>query len=319
MVMISPTTDNIDSQPVVGRFAPSPTGRMHAGNIFAFLMGWLYVRMQEGSIVLRIEDLDQSRSRPEFSDALQRDFETLGLTWDKGPFFQHDKTETYREVFHELDSRNLVYPCWCSRADLHAASAPHQGEGYIYSGTCKKRNTQEIEELSRSRKPAYRLRVASRNIAFTDELQGAYSLDLETQWGDFVIRRSDNSYAYQLAVVLDDADQGINVVVRGCDLLQSTPSQIYLQELLGLPLPKYAHIPLLVSPASQRLSKRNKDASLEYLTDIFKTPEGIIGHISYLSGLTDVDEPLTPHEILQECTLEDLRRVLRGSQSIVWS
>ena len=144
------------NRPGVGRFAPSPTGRMHAGNIFAALMAWLVAKSQGGSIVLRIEDLDRERSKACYIDAVQRDFEALGLTWDKGPYFQHDRDEAYREAFRLLQNKGLVYPCFCSRADLHAASAPHRGEKFVYPGTCKNLTDEQRKERVLTRKPAQR-------------------------------------------------------------------------------------------------------------------------------------------------------------------
>ena len=253
------------SAPVVGRFAPSPTGRMHAGNVFAALTAWLVAKSQGGRIVLRIEDLDAERSKPVYIDAVQRDFEALGLTWDEGPYFQHDRTEAYRAAYDELRERGLVYPCFCTRADLHAASAPHRGEKPVYPGTCRHLSDGERAARAQQRMPAQRLIVPDREVAFVDQVQGSYAQNLAADCGDFLVQRSDGAFAYQLAVVVDDAAQGVTSVVRGVDLLCSTPQQLYLQELLGLPHPVYAHIPLLVAERDRRLSKRDRDAALDAL------------------------------------------------------
>lgn len=253
------------SAPVVGRFAPSPTGRMHAGNVFAALTAWLVAKSQGGRIVLRIEDLDAERSKPVYIDAVQRDFEALGLTWDEGPYFQHDRTEAYRAAYDELRERGLVYPCFCTRADLHAASAPHRGEKPVYPGTCRHLSDGERAVRAQQRMPAQRLIVPDREVAFVDQVQGSYAQNLAADCGDFLVQRSDGAFAYQLAVVVDDAAQGVTSVVRGVDLLCSTPQQLYLQELLGLPHPAYAHIPLLVAERDRRLSKRDRDAALDAL------------------------------------------------------
>ncbi|MFR4999028.1 MAG: tRNA glutamyl-Q(34) synthetase GluQRS [Slackia sp.] len=236
-----------DARPVKGRFAPSPTGRMHAGNIFAALMAWLVAKSQGGTVVLRIEDLDKERSKPHFIDAVQRDFEALGLFWDEGPYFQHDRDEAYQAAFDELCGRGLVYPCFCTRADLHAASAPHHGEKLVYPGTCRRLSEAQKAKRRQTRPPAYRLIVPDEDFSFRDEIQGEYTQNLERDCGDFLIRRSDGAFAYQLAVVVDDAEQGITSVVRGVDLLCSTPQQIYLQTLLGAEHPAYAHVPLIVA------------------------------------------------------------------------
>lgn len=292
---------------VVGRFAPSPTGRMHAGNIYAALVAWLVAKSQGGEIVLRIEDLDRERSKPQFIDAVQRDFEMLGLTWDKGPFFQHDRDEAYAFAFEKLQEAGLVYSCYCTRADLHAASAPHRGEKLVYPGTCRALSAFErAAKEAAGRTPAMRLRVPDESVAFLDIVQGFYEQNLERDCGDFLIRRSDQAFAYQLAVVVDDAAQGVTSVIRGIDLLCSTPQQIYLQDLLGLPHPTYGHIPLLVAERDRRLSKRDHDAALDTLLDRFGSPEAIIGHIAGLVGIAPTMDPATPEQLLSCFSLENL-------------
>ena len=293
-------------RPVVGRFAPSPTGRMHAGNIFASLMAWLVAKSQGGRMVLRIEDLDRQRSKPQFIDGVQRDLEMLGLTWDAGPFFQHDRDEAYQAAFDKLEAQGLVYPCFCTRADLHAASAPHRGEKLVYPGTCRALSEAERARRAAERTPALRLSVPARTFSLDDQVQGAYQQNLAQDCGDFLIRRSDGAFAYQLAVVVDDAAQGITSVVRGVDLLCSTPQQLYLQELLDFEHPAYAHVPLLVAERDRRLSKRDRDASLEELLARFDTPAAIIGHIAWLTGLAETDEPRTPEELLEGFAIEKL-------------
>lgn len=287
-----------DGKPVVGRFAPSPTGRMHAGNIFAALMAWLIAKSQGGRIVLRIEDLDRQRSRRDYIDGVQADFELLGLTWDDGPYFQQGREEAYRAAYYALEDQGLVYPCFCSRADLHAASAPHRGEKLVYPGTCRSLTPEERARRAAEKDPAARIVVPHRAYSLVDQIQGPYRQMLDEECGDFLIRRSDGAFAYQLAVVVDDAEQGVTTVVRGMDLLCSTPQQLYLQDLLGLPHPVYAHVPLLVAEKDRRLSKRDHDASLEALLARFGTPEGVIGHIAWLTGIRDEDEPATPEQLL---------------------
>ena len=295
---MSASSPAADGRPVVGRFAPSPTGRMHAGNIFAALMAWLIAKSQGGRIVLRIEDLDRQRSRREYIDGVQADFELLGLTWDVGPYFQQGREEAYRAAYQALKDRGLVYPCFCSRADLHAASAPHRGEKLVYPGTCRSLTPEERARRAADKDPAMRIVVPHRAYSLVDQIQGPYRQMLDEECGDFLIRRSDGAFAYQLAVVVDDAEQGVTSVVRGMDLLCSTPQQLYLQDLLGLPHPVYAHVPLLVAEKDRRLSKRDHDASLEALLARFGTPEGVIGHIAWLTGIRDEDEPATPEQLL---------------------
>lgn len=295
---MSASSPAADGRPVVGRFAPSPTGRMHAGNIFAALMAWLIAKSQGGRIVLRIEDLDRQRSRREYIDGVQADFELLGLTWDVGPYFQQGREEAYRAAYQALKDRGLVYPCFCSRADLHAASAPHRGEKLVYPGTCRSLTPEECARRAAEKDPAMRIVVPHRAYSLVDQIQGPYRQMLDEECGDFLIRRSDGAFAYQLAVVVDDAEQGVTSVVRGMDLLCSTPQQLYLQDLLGLPHPVYAHVPLLAAEKDRRLSKRDHDASLEALLARFGTPEGVIGHIAWLTGIRDEDEPATPEQLL---------------------
>ena len=304
---------------VVARFAPSPTGRMHAGNIFSALVSWLVAKEQGGSVVLRIEDLDEQRSKPLFADQVMRDFESLGLTWDRGPYFQHDRYEAYARAFDELQSKGLVYPCFCTRADLHASSAPHRGDKPVYAGTCKNLSEAEIARRLDARAPSFRLQVPHAAYAVRDEIAGTYSQVLDEECGDFVIRRADGMYAYQLAVVVDDANQGVNCVVRGRDLLDSSPQQRYLQELLGYEPCSYVHVPLIVGEPGRRLSKRDKDAGIVELLDRFGSPEGIIGHIAFIAGFLDCDEPLSCDELLDALTLDYLIQRLTGKEEILWT
>ena len=300
---------------VVGRFAPSPTGYLHAGNIFAALVTWLVAKSQGGEVVLRIEDLDPERSKSRYIDALQRDFEFLGLTWDRGPYFQSTRGAVYQEAFEALVRRDLIYPCFCTRADLHAASAPHFGEKPIYPGTCRALSSEECLQRKALRHPAMRLIVPDTTLRFTDGLQGDYDQNLKKDCGDFIVRRSDGAFAYQLAVVLDDAEQGITSVVRGIDLLCSTPQQLYLQDLFGLQHPAYTHVPLLVNNDEHRLSKRDHAAGINELRDRFKTPESIIGYLSGMAKITPSCDPVSPTELLSCFSFEGLK----GRQSIIWA
>ena len=280
---------------VVGRFAPSPSGRMHLGNVFSALMAWLSVRSARGTMVLRIEDLDPDRCRPEYAEQMKDDLRWLGLDWDVEQTPQSRRTEAYRECFERLREMGLVYPCYCSRGELHAASAPHASDGnVIYAGTC--RDLTEEERAAKTRRPAWRLIVSDEEIAFHDGLQGEYRENLARECGDFIIRRSDGVYAYQLAVVTDDAEAGVTQIVRGRDLLSSTPRQIYLQRLLGLPTPEYYHVPLLVAPDGRRLSKREHDLDMGALRERC-TPEALLGCLAQLSGLRPTAEPVTAGEL----------------------
>ena len=283
---------------VVGRFAPSPSGRMHLGNVFSALMAWLSVRSAGGTMVLRIEDLDPDRCRPEYAEQMKDDLRWLGLDWDVEQTPQSRRTEAYRECFERLRDMGLVYPCYCSRGELHAASAPHASDGnVIYAGTC--RDLTEEERAAKTRRPAWRLIVPDEEIAFHDGLQGEYRENLARECGDFIIRRSDGVYAYQLAVVTDDAEAGVTQIVRGRDLLSSTPRQIYLQRLLGLPTPEYYHVPLLVAPDGRRLSKREKDLDMGALRNRY-TPEQLLGMLAHACGLLSHSESVRAGELAEE-------------------
>lgn len=280
---------------MVGRFAPSPSGRMHLGNVFSALLAWLSVRSQGGEMVLRIEDLDPDRCRPEYAETLKQDLLWLGLDWDREQMPQSERTKAYETVFEALHSRGLVYPCYCTRTELHAASAPHASDGRVlYAGTC--RNLTEQERAAKTKAPAWRLTVPDQTVEFTDGLQGIYKENLLADCGDFIVRRADGVYAYQLAVVTDDAEGGVTQVVRGMDLLSSTPRQLYLYELLGKQPPEFYHVPLLVAPDGRRLSKREKDLDLGALQKT-NTPQQLLGRLAFLAGVLDRNEPVSAKEL----------------------
>ena len=280
---------------MTGRFAPSPSGRMHLGNVFSAMLAWLSVRSQNGEMVLRIEDLDPDRCRPEYAETLKDDLRWLGLDWDREQTPQSLRTAAYAREFDKLAELGLVYPCYCTRGELHAASAPHASDGRVlYAGTC--RNLTEAQRAEKTKKPAWRLAVPDKVYGYTDGLQGYYEENLAAECGDFIIRRADGVYAYQLAVVTDDGDGGVTQVVRGMDLLDSTPRQLYLYELLGLNAPEFYHVPLLTAPDGRRLSKREKDLDLGELRKTH-TPERLLGKLAHLAGVLDRPEPASAKEI----------------------
>lgn len=292
----------------VGRFAPSPSGRIHLGNILCCLLAWLSVRQKGGRVLLRIEDLDTARCPRRYSRQMLEDLRWLGLDWDEGPetggpggpYFQSERTAVYEEALARLEAMGMVYPCFCTRAELHAASAPHREDGQVlYAGTCRDLTAEEVAERSRVRAPALRLRVPEETWAFTDGHMGAYGEELARDCGDFLLRRSDGMFAYQLAVVVDDAAMGVTEVVRGADLLDSTPRQLYLYRLLGLTPPEFYHFPLLLAPDGRRLSKRNADAGLEDLRPRFD-PEDILGRLAYLAGFNPSCAPKTAEQLLAD-------------------
>lgn len=293
--------------PVTGRFAPTPSGRMHLGNLFCSLLAWLAAKKEGGRVVLRMEDLDQLRTSSVYAEQAEADLKFLGLFWDEGgslggphaPYDQGSRSPYYQELLGRLEALGLVYPCFCSRAELHAANAPHASDGeVVYAGTCRGLTREEIVEKSRKRPPALRLKVPAEKVAFVDGHYGLVEQDLAAACGDFILRRSDGVFAYQLAVVADDAAMGVTQVVRGRDLLSSAPRQLYLYRLLGFPEPAFAHAPLLLAPDGRRLSKRDRDVSLEALEEKGLTGPEIVGRLAFLAGLLDRPEAARPQDLL---------------------
>ncbi len=294
----------------VGRFAPSPSGRMHLGNLLCALLAWLSVRHQGGRYILRIEDLDTDRCKPAYARQLEEDLRWLGLDWDEGgslggphaPYDQSRRTALYDAALAELERQGVVYPCFCTRAQLHAASAPHREDGLtVYPGTCRNLTAEEItaRTAAAKRPPALRLRVPEETLSFTDGHMGPVREYLPTDCGDFLLRRSDGLYAYQLAVVVDDGAMGVTEVVRGADLLSSTPRQLLLYRLLGLTPPVFYHFPLLLDSGGRRLSKRDGSLGLETLQSRY-APEEIVGKLAYLAGLNPGGGPRTPRELVED-------------------
>ena len=279
-----------------GRFAPSPTGRMHLGNVFSALLSWLSIKAQGGKWVLRIEDIDPQRSRMEYADLIMDDLEWLGLTWDEGPFYQSERSEIYEAELQKLADRGMTYPCYCTRADILATQAPHESDGrVVYKGTCR-----NLKLGTHSGPAAVRMRVPEEGegiVSFGDGHYGEQTVDLTTQCGDFIVRRKDGAWAYQLAVVVDDALMGITEVVRGRDLLLSSPQQIYLAKELGFAPPRFTHLPLLCNTEGQRLSKRDRSLDMEALRSRFEA-EDIIGLLAYKAGLQESPNRVTAEELV---------------------
>lgn len=316
-------------RPVAGRFAPTPSGRMHLGNAFCSLLAWLSARSQGGRIILRIEDLDPERSPMAYAELLEDDLRWMGLFWDEGgkeggphaPYYQSKRTEIYRSYFSKLEERGLLYPCFCSRTELHSAEAPHRSDGrFLYTGRCRNLTPEEVAEHRKTRKPAARIRVPETVVFFDDLHYGHQEELLSRDCGDFIVRRADGVFAYQLAAALDDALMGITEVVRGSDLLSSSPRQIWLQSLFGFSPPRYGHIPLLAAADGRRLSKRDGDLDLGTLRRRFPSPEPILGLLGWLSGLLDRPEPVKAKELIplfdwSRIPKEDIRidgRILDG-------
>jgi len=291
---------------VRGRFAPSPTGRLHLGNARSALLGWLQARAAGGEFLLRVEDLDRARCRPEHVDGLYRDLTWLGLDWDGPVLFQSERADAYEAALASLRAAGRVYPCSCTRQEVaRAASAPHGplDEGPLYPGTCRPPGGS-----ARPGAPAaLRFRPRPGVTAFVDGVHGQAGHDVREAVGDFVVRRNDGVASYQLAVVVDDAHQGITHVLRGDDLLTSTPRQLQLYGALGLQPPAFAHVPLLHGEDGRRLAKRDGATTLAGLREAGVPAERVVGLLSRWSGLTD-GRPCRAAELVPGFSLQRLQR-----------
>lgn len=289
----------------VGRFAPTPSGRMHLGNVFAALIAWLSVRSRGGEMVLRMEDLDTQRTSGEYADILRQDLAWLGLTYDRETPPQSRRSAVYDRYFERLGELGLLYPCYCTRSQLHSVNAPHLSDGtYVYPGTC--RDLTPEQRAGFHREPAWRVRVPDRLWEVDDRVQGKHVWNLARDCGDMVVRRADGVYVYQLAVTVDDGEAGVTEVVRGTDLLSSAPRQMYLQELFGFPHPEYGHVPMLLAPDGRRLSKRDRDLDLGELRKRV-TPERLIGTLAFASGLIDRNTAVSARELAGEFRWDKLK------------
>ncbi len=286
----------------IGRFAPTPSGRMHLGNVLAFLVAWLSVKSRGGAMVLRMEDLDTQRTSDEFAQILRQDLAWLGLTWDTETPPQSRRGAVYDRYFALLQEKKLIYPCYCTRSQLHSVNAPHLSDGtYVYPGTCRELRVKP------DRAPAWRVQVPDRVWEVEDLLQGLHRQNLATDCGDMVVRRADGVYVYQLAVTVDDGEAGVTEVVRGTDLLSSAPRKMYLQELFGFPHPQYGHVPLLLAPDGRRLSKRDRDLDLGVLRQRMSA-EALIGSLAHTAGLLSRPQAISAAELAGEFSWEKLKK-----------
>lgn len=283
----------------VGRLAPSPTGFLHVGHARSFLLAWWDARSRGGSIALRIEDLDRERCKPQFVEAARADLEWLGLDWDGEVLVQSRELAPYERACDELVARGLAYPCVCSRAEIAALSAPHASDGeQHYPGACRgKWRTPTEARVATGREPGLRLAVPDGPVRIVDRLRGELEFDVQREVGDFLIRRRDGAVAYQLAVVVDDARQGVDTVVRGEDLLSSAARQALLHERLRLPRPSYAHVGLVVDERGERLAKRRGDQALAELRAGGVDPRALVGWAARSVGL-DCGERPRAHELV---------------------
>ena len=305
---------------VTGRFAPSPTGLLHLGNAWSFLLAWLAARVEGGRIILRHEDIDPARSRQAWMDAIERDLLWLGLTWDEGPekgphapYRQSLCSPLYEKALEELKAQGRIYPCYCTRKELRMlAGAPHGAAdglgdaGAAYPGTCRHLSAEErAKKEAEGRRPALRLLCPDdAEEPFHDLVLGPQRITLQSCGGDFALRRSDGVWAYQLAVVVDDMRMDVTQVVRGEDILLSTPRQLLLYRLLGGTPPDFAHIPLLHDREGERLAKRHQSLSLAALRDRGCRPEAIVGFLARLANLQESGAPVTPAALAERLRSE---------------
>jgi len=296
-----------------GRFAPSPTGYMHLGNVWTAFLCWLQVRRHSGTLVLRIENIDEQRSKKEYMQALLYDLHWLGLDWDEGPdiggrqgpYVQQERYDLYKRVLHRLRQLGLLYPCYCSRTRLQSVgSAPHIGELSVYDGHCY--GMSEEEKCRMTKAPSWRIHVPALNISFTDGILGLQKENLADTCGDFIVRRADGMYAYQLAVSVDDGAMGITHVVRGQDLLSSTARQIWLLRLLGYDVPQYTHVPMLIDEEGNRLSKRQQGITVRQLREQGVAANEILSYLAYQGGLIEHYENYDKTQLLQYCRFDKL-------------
>lgn len=293
---------------MTGRFAPTPSGQLHLGNVLCAMLAYLSARSQGGRFLLRIEDLDIPRCPRRLAEQCIADLQWLGFTWDEEPLYQSQRSPVYQRYLDELQKQGRIYPCFCTRAQLQASQAPNLGDTqWVYNRACASLSSTQVAELSAQRSPALRLRVPDKDMCFTDGLFGFQRENLARDCGDFILRRSDGLYGYQLAVVVDDALSGVDEVVRGRDILSATPRQIFLQGCLGFDTPAYIHIPLLMDSQGRRLAKRDKDISLPALSRRL-TPEDILGVLAASVGILEAARPISLEGLISHFQWSKVRR-----------
>lgn len=315
--------------PARGRYAPSPTGGLHLGNARSALVAWWMARARGGSFVLRVEDLDVPRTVPEAVEGNLEELRWLGLDWDEGPdvggphapYRQSRRFELYRAALERLEATGRVFPCWLSRKDLRElASAPH-GAPAAYGPRQRAANARAAPEAKRrGKRPSLRFRAPVGELRFDDLLAGPQRFDAERDVGDLVVRRADGQWAYQLAVVVDDAAMGIEEVVRGDDLLPATAGQLLLYRALGLRPPRFAHVPLLLDADGARLAKRRGSLTLHALRAAGVAPQRVVGLLAATLGLLDAPRPVTPAELTANFAPERLARTPArlGADALAW-
>jgi glutamyl-tRNA synthetase len=306
------------------RYAPSPTGPLHLGNARTAILAWLQTRLMDGVFIMRNEDLDLPRVIEGSDQQIYEDLYWLELDWDEGPdiggpvgpYNQSERSGLYEEALQRLDEKGVVFRCYCSRKDVReASSAPHDSGRVLYPGTCRFLSPEEEAEIQAEkpdRTPSWRYRVPARELSVEDVVAGTFTQHLNTAVGDFPIRRADALFAYQLAVVVDDALMGVTDVLRGVDLLPSTPRQIELFEALDLPVPHFWHVPLMCDEEGNRMSKRIESNSIQELRAQGKSPAEVVGMLAASVGLAEPGEAVSVGRLLDRLTLEEFQEVLRA-------
>ncbi|TJY44170.1 tRNA glutamyl-Q(34) synthetase GluQRS [Cohnella pontilimi] len=313
----------VQNEKVRGRFAPTPSGLLHLGNAGTALLAWLQVRSLGGTMVLRIEDLDRPRCKPEWTARSLEDMRWLGLDWDEGPdsegpyapYEQSKRGGLYTAALDRLERESLLYRCYCSRADLLSiANAPHglSAEGPAYPGTCRGLSDKERAEREAGKTPSLRFALPDKPVQFEDGIAGLVHFTAGSG-GDFVVKRADGIVGYQLAVVIDDMAMEITDVLRGWDLLESTPRQLLLYEALGGVPPRFAHAPLMRGPDGSRLAKRHGDIALNALRESGVSPERIVGLMGWLYGLLDLPHAVKAKDLIPAF---DLSRIPKESVAL---
>ena len=299
------------TQVPTSRLAPSPSGRMHLGNIYAFLVAWTIARQTGAVVRLRIDDLDERCQNKDVKQQLIKDLMWLGIDWNSEIVWQSKRMSLYEEAWHELQKTDLLYPCFCSRADLHAASAPHASDGApIYARTCKNLTENEIKNKTKLKQPAWRIEVPNETISFKDELFGLQNQNLQKDSGDFILRRSDGVFSYQFCNAVDDVEMGITEIVRGCDLITSVCRELYLFKLLPSSVTSavnFCHIPMFVNGKGLRLAKRDKSLDIGVMQASGLCASDIIGKVAWTIGLTNEQSRLTSDEFSKLFNLNILK------------
>ena len=306
----------------VARYAPSPTGPLHLGNLQTALGAWLQARLFGCEFWLRIENLDISRCKPCWTDGIVRDLNWLGLDWDKGPgksdskhWLQSERRDHYESAIYRLADIHRLYPCSCSRRDIQElANAPHGPLGSVYPGTCRKKLAKSTFSNIYECESSLRFAVETEELSFTDKILGKTTMHAGKDFGDFVVYRRDSIVAYHLAVVVDDILAGVTDIFRGEDLLSSVFPQLCLYEAMGENHPQYWHSPLRKDDSGNRLSKREQSASLQSYIDNGVSAEQIIGTLGYGLGLVEAECELTADELLKSLTADDFSQALRAVQ-----